>query len=149
GTNDEKKAHAIAQSWLANGLPENPNKNNIAKTTAFCDYLCGFWDFDTSEYFREQETMGKEPQPEHALEMQRIVRRYYLPYFKNKLLCEIDGELLQKFVVHLKLDKKLAASTVNSARNTAMKALRYACRKKIIKQFDFENVLRAGGKPKE
>jgi len=30
-------------------------------------------DFDTSEYFREQETMGKDPQPEHALENKRIV----------------------------------------------------------------------------
>jgi integrase len=149
GTNDEKKAHALAQSWLAGGLPENPKIDNTAKTTIFCDYLYQFWDFDTSEYFKEQETMGKEPQPDHAYEMQRNVKRYYQPYFRNKLLCQIDEDSLQKFIVHLKLEKKLAASTVNSARNAAIKALRYAKRKKIIKTFDFENVLRAGGKPKE
>ena len=149
GTNDEKKAHAIAQGWLANGLPESPSVNTIARTTTFCDYLYSFWDFDTSEYFRELETMGKEPQPNHALEMQRAVKRYYRPYFKDMLLCQIDGETLQKFVVYLKIDKKLAASTVNSAQNAAIKALRYANRKRIIKSFDFNNVLRAGGKAKD
>ena len=149
GTNDEKKANAIAQGWLANGLPENPTVNKIAKTTSFCDYLNQFWDFEKSEYFREQETMGKEPQPEYANEMQRAVKRYYQPYFQNKLLCQIDGNELQKFIVYLKIDKNLAASTVNSARNTAIKALRYAVRMKYIRHFDFDNVLRAGGKSKE
>ena len=149
GTTDEKKAHAIAQGWLANGLPESPKVNNIARTMTFCDFLCQFWDFDTSEYFREQETMGKEPQSDHALEMQRAVKRYYRPYFKDTLLCQVDGEALQRFIVHLKIDRKLAASTVNSARNTAIKALRYASRKKIIRSFDFDNVLRAGGKAKD
>ncbi|MDR0313054.1 MAG: site-specific integrase [Treponema sp.] len=148
-TNDEKKANAIAQGWLLNGLPDKPKANNIAKQTAFCDYLHQFWDFETSEYFREVETMGKEPHVEHALEMQKAVKRYYRPYFGNKLLCQIDEEYLQKFVVYLKTEKKLAASTVNSARNAAFVALRYAKRKKIIRQFDFDAVLRAGGKAKE
>ncbi|MDR2716534.1 MAG: hypothetical protein LBB89_00505 [Treponema sp.] len=71
-TSDEKRANAIAQEWLANGLPEKPRTSNIAKTTSFCDYLNQFWDFETSGYFRELETMGKEPHPEHALEMQKI-----------------------------------------------------------------------------
>jgi len=149
GTNDEKKATAIAQGWLSNGLPDNPTMSKIARTTSFCDYLCQFWDFEKSEYFREQETMGKEPQPEHAFEMQRAVKRYYQPYFQNKLLCQINGNSLQKFIVHLKIDKNLAASTVNSARNTAIKALRYAVRMKYIRHFDFDYVLPAGGKPKE
>jgi hypothetical protein len=76
--------------------------------------------------------MGKEPHQEHADEMQKSVVRYYRPYFGNKLLCQIDEEYLQKFVVYLKTEKKLAASTVNSARNVAFVALHYAKRKKII-----------------
>jgi len=149
GTNDEKKATAIAQGWLSGGLPDNQISYKFSKTISFCDYLFQFWDFDTSEYFREQKTMGKEPQPDHALEMQRAVKRYYKPYFQDKLLCHIDGDALQQFIIYLKLDKKLAASTVNSARNVAIKALRFAKRKKLIKYFDFDNVLRAGGKSKE
>jgi hypothetical protein len=93
--------------------------------------------------------MGKEPHVDHALDMQKVVERYYRPYFKNKLLCQIDGETLQQFIVYLKIDKRLAASTVNSTRNAAFVALRYAKRKKIIQFFDFDSVLRAGGKPKE
>jgi len=77
GTKDEKKANAIAQGWLVNCLPDNPSINKIAKTTSFCDFLYMFWDFETSEYFREQETMEKEPQPEHTLEM-----HFYLLFSK-------------------------------------------------------------------
>jgi len=58
-----------------------------------------FSDFDTSEYFCEQKTMGKEPQPDHAFEMQRAVKRYYKPYFQDKLLCHIDGDALQQFII--------------------------------------------------
>ena len=112
GTNDEKKAHAIAQGWLANGLPDKPSASTVAKTTTFCDFLHQFWDFDTSGYFREFETMGREPQPDHAFEMQKVVERYYRPYFLTKLLCQIDGETLQQFIVYLKIERKLAASTL-------------------------------------
>jgi integrase len=149
GTNDEKKAHAIAQSWLAEGLPGKPQKNNIAKSTLFCDYLYQFWDFETSGYFRELETMGRTSHAEHAHEMQMNVERYYRPYFQKTLLSQINEDTLQEFIVHLKVDKKLASSTVNSARNAAIKALRYAKRKKIIHRFDFDAVLRAGGKAKQ
>ena len=148
GTTDEKQAKAIALEWWTNGIPGKPF-TGIDRKSLFCDYLYNFWDFDKSEYFRELETMGHEPQPEHAHEMQRAVKRYYEPFFRNKLLCEINGASMQKFVLHLKHEKKLAASTINSARNTAIKALRQAVRKKIILSFDFENVLRAGGEPKE
>ena len=146
GTSDEKKANAVAQGWLANGLPDSPQTNNITKKTLFCDYLYQFWDFNTSEYFREQETMGKEPHAEHSDEMQEAVNRYYRPYFQNTLLSQIDEEALQKFVIYLKKDKNLVASTVNSARNVATVALKFAKRKKIIQRFDFDSVLRAGGK---
>ena len=148
GTTDKKQAEAIGMEWLVNGIPGKPHAG-IDRKTLFCDFLHNFWDFDTSGYFREIETMGKEPHPEHALEMQKAVERYYRSYFNNKLLCEIDGDALQEFVVYLKTKKKLAASTVNSARNAALVALRYAKRKKMIQHFDFDDVLQAGGEPKE
>jgi hypothetical protein len=31
GTNDEKKAHAIAQGWLANGLPDKPHTSSLLR----------------------------------------------------------------------------------------------------------------------
>jgi len=148
GTTDKKQAETIGMEWWTNGIPGKPLAG-IDRKTSFCDYLYNFWDFETSNYFRELETMGKEPQPEHALEMQKAVERYYRSYFKDKLLCQIDGDTLQEFIVYLKIEKKLSASTVNSARNTSLVALRYAKRKKLVRHFDFDNVLRAGGKPKE
>jgi integrase len=52
-------------------------------------------------------------------------------------------------VVYLKIDRGLSASTVNSARNAAIVALRHAKRKKVIQRFDFDTILRAGGKTRE
>jgi len=149
GTTDKRQAEAIGMDWWTNGIPGKTSNTGIDRKSLFCDYLFKFWDFKTSGYFRELETMGKEPHPEHAIEMQKIVERYYRPYFQSKLLCQTDDQSLQKFVVYLKIEKKLAASTVNSARNAAMKALRHAKQKKIIKDFDFDAVPRAGGKASE
>jgi len=146
GTTDKRQAETIGMDWWTNGIPGKMPSSCVARQTLFCDYLFQFWDFETSGYFRELETMGKEPHPEHAIEMQKIVERYYRPYFQSELLCKINEESLQKFVVYLKIEKHLAASTVNLARNAAMKALRYAKQKHIIKDFDFDSVLRAGGK---
>jgi integrase len=148
GTTDKKQAETIGMEWWTNGIV-GYNQTAIDRKTLFCDYLYKFWDFETSMYFRELETMGREPHMEHALEMQKAVERYYRSYFKSTLLCQIDGETLQQFIVYLKIEKHLAASTVNSARNVAFVALRYAKRKKMISHFDFDAVLRAGGKPNE
>ncbi|MDR2716533.1 MAG: hypothetical protein LBB89_00500 [Treponema sp.] len=46
----------------------------------------------------------------------------------------------------MKIEKHLAASTVNSARNVSLNALHYAKQNKLIQNFDFDIVLRAGGK---
>jgi len=147
-TTDPKQAEFIGMEWWTNGI-EGRTKTSIDRKSLFCDYLFKFWDFDTSQYFRELETMGREPQPEHAFETQKLVERYYRPYFKSTLLCQVNGETLQQFIVYLKVERGLAASTVNSTRNAAFVALRYAKRKKLINFFDFDAVLRAGGKSKE
>ncbi|QQO08650.1 tyrosine-type recombinase/integrase [Breznakiella homolactica] len=108
-----------------------------------------FWDFDTSSYFREMKTMGKEPKRRHSRDMQNIVQRYYKDYFKKKLLIQIDEMAIQDFLVHLKIDRGLSASTVNLARNACFVALKYAKRRKHIQKFDFDAVLRASGNIKE
>ena len=149
GTTDKRQAEAIGMEWWANGIPGISQGSGLDRKTTFCDYLHQFWDFETSDYFQEMKAVGKEPHPEHPLEMQKIVGRYYRPYFGGKLLCQIDEENLSKFVIFMKNEKKLSASTVNLTRNAAFVALRYAKRKKIIQHFDFDAVLRAGGEAKE
>jgi len=145
GTTDIKQAQAISMEWWANGIPGKTSNAGIDRKTLFCDYLFQFWDFETSNYFREQETMGREPHIEHAVEMQNMVKCHYMPYFKSTLLCQITEDSLQAFIISLKTQKHLAASTINSIRNVSMKALRYAKSKKMIKYFDFDAVIRAGG----
>jgi integrase len=86
---------------------------------------------------------------DHADEMYKQVDRYYSKYFGQTLLYQVTEEAFQNFVIYLKTEKKLAASTVNSARNVATVALHYAKRKKLIRNFDFEVVIRASGEVDE
>jgi integrase len=146
GTTDVKLAEAIGMEWWADGIPGKTQNAGVDRKTLFCDYLFQFWDFETSDYFREQETMGREPHIEHATNMQQAVDRHYRPYFKNTLLCQITEEALHAFIIYLKTQKHFAASTINSIRNASTKALRYAKSKKKIKYFDFDAVIRASGK---
>jgi len=160
GTYDEKRADSIAQDWLVNGPPDS---NRLSKdiwqlrNMNFCDYLCNFWDFDTSDYIKERTTEGKQPMKSHPLEMKGIINRYYRLYFKQLLLCEITEEKITEFLVYLRTEKShiknankkpkigLAASTVKQARNAAIVPLRFAKRKKIIKTFDFDAVIKPNG----
>lgn len=149
GTRDEKKAEAIAQEWLINGTPDKPKKTAYSRTVTFCDYLMWFWDFENSDYFKDLKNRHKDPNPEHPYEMQGVVNRYYRPYFKDKLLIQMNEPLLTDFINYLLNEKKLAESTVNSTRNAAIKALKYAKKKKLIPNLDFEEIPRAGDISKE
>jgi integrase len=90
-------------------------------------------------------------------EMQGLIERYFEPYFKKALLCEITEEKITEFLVYLRTEtsrkkgvdkeskKGLAASTVKLARNAVIVPLRYAKRKKIIRNFDFDGVIAVNG----
>ncbi|MDR2406735.1 MAG: tyrosine-type recombinase/integrase [Bacteroidales bacterium] len=61
----------------------------------------------------------------------------------------MNEPLLTDFINYLLNEKKLAESTVNSTRNAAIKALKYAKKKKLIPNLDFEEIPRAGDISKE
>jgi len=162
GTNDEKQAHSIAQEWMVNGPPDicRVSKNVSEKRNMpFCEYLRGQWQFDTSEYIKEKITEGKEPRKSHPLEMIGLVDRYFKPYFGKTPLCEITEEKLSEFLVYLRTEKEpekktrkekgLSVSTVKLARNAAVVPLRYAKRKKIIRNFNFDDVIKVSGEFEE
>jgi integrase len=80
--------------------------------------------------------------------MRNVVRRYYKPYWGRKRLKDIDELQLQDFLVWLKTDRGLSASTVNLARNAAFVAIKFAKRHRLLRFFDFDAVLRCSGKAK-
>jgi hypothetical protein len=53
-TNDERTANAIAQKWLVEGFPDEPQPSTALRKIVFCDYLKQVWDFDASDYFAVQ-----------------------------------------------------------------------------------------------
>ena len=165
GTPDIKQAESIAQDWLINGCPtSNKVPNNISqiRNMPFCEYLKSIWSYDTSAYIKEKITEGKQPKKSHPLEMLGLISRYFEPYFKQTLLCEIDEEKLSEFLVFLRIEcekkkksfkvkdnKGLSVSTVKLVRNCAIVPLRFAKRKKYIRNFDFEAVISVNGECEE
>jgi integrase len=153
GTADKRQADLIAQRWLENGPPESNRANcKIAarnRNVLFCDYIWSFWDYDSSEYFKEKITEGKEPKRRHPLLMKGIIDLHYAQYFKGTLLCEITEEKLTEFLVHLKTERNYSASYLNKVRNAAIMPLRYAKRKKTIRGFDFDQIIKIHGKSAE
>ena len=148
GTNIKKQADSIAQEWLANGIPEvfrQPKDARLVRNSIFCDYLRSIWDFNSSEYIKEKITEGKEPKRSHPIEMSKIIDRYFVPYFKQMLLCEITEEKMTDFFKYLRVEKGFSVSTVKLTRNAAIVPLRYAKRKKIIQNFNFDDVVKVNG----
>ncbi len=144
GSTVRREAETIAQHWLRDGMPRTSKESY----ETFVDFLDHFWDFDNSKHFKEMVTMGKNVTRRHANDMRKVVSRYYKPYWGRKRLKDIDELQLQDFLVWLKTDRGLSASTVNLARNAAFVAIKFAKRHRLIRFFDFDAVLRCSGKPK-
>ena len=145
GTSVRREAETVAQLWLRDGMPRTSKESY----ETFVDFLDHFWDFDNSKHFKEMVTMGKNVTRRHANDMRNVVSRYYKSYWGRKRLKDIDELQLQDFLVWLKTDRGLSASTVNLARNAAFVAIKFAKRHRLIRFFDFDAVLRCSGKPKK
>lgn len=144
GTTVRREAETVAQLWLRDGMPRTSKESY----ETFIEFLDHFWDFDNSKHFKEMVTMGKNVTRRHANDMRNVVSRYYKPYWGRKRLKDIDELQLQDFLVWLKTDRGLSASTVNLARNAAFVAIKFAKRHRLIRFFDFDAVLRCSGKTK-
>jgi integrase len=164
GTYDREQADLIAQNWVFNGLPDSNKASKGVlhlRNTPFCDYLYNTWDFEKSECIKEKITLGKHPNKSHPKDMQRIVNTYFKPYFNKMLLCEITEEKINEFLVYLRTEKEkvrmqnkevikgLSSSTVKKVKNAAVVPLRFAKRKKIIRNFDFDAVIKPDGEQSE
>jgi integrase len=144
GTTIRREAETIAQLWLRDGMPRTSKESY----QTFVEFLDHFWDFDNSKHFKEMVTMGKNVSRRHANDMRNVINRYYTSYWGRKRLKDIDELQLQDFLVWLKTDRGLSASTVNLARNAAFVAIKFAKRHRLLRVFDFDAVLRCSGKPK-
>jgi integrase len=144
GTSVRREAETVAQLWLRDGMPRT-SKESFETFVGFLDH---FWDFENSKHFKEMVTMGKNVTRRHANDMRHVVSRYYKPYWGQKRLKDIDELQLQDFLVWLKTDRGLSASTVNLARNAAFVGIKFAKRHRLLRFFDFDAVLRCSGKPK-
>ena len=97
----------------------------------FVQFLETFWDFDKSEYIRDQLSHGYRFSRRYAHECQNRIKAVLVPYFGDKKLNCVTTDDLKKLSNQLH-DRGLATSTINQILLICQTPLRWCYKQKII-----------------
>ena len=106
-------------------------KNTGRGAVPFVDFLKTFWDYDKSDYIRENLAHGEKFHRSHAHQCLKRVNSVLALFFGNKKLNCITTDDLRKLTRQLS-DQGLATSTINQITLCARTPLRWAYEQKII-----------------
>ncbi|MCL1969849.1 MAG: hypothetical protein FWF65_09955 [Bacteroidetes bacterium] len=76
-------------------LPESIN------AVEFTEFLQNFWDWETSPYIKERLRKKHSLHRRHTIEMAGSVQKYWIPYFKGKILGDITRQDIENFIVYI------------------------------------------------
>lgn len=114
-----------------------------------CGYLEEFWNFEKSRYLMEERAYGRHISARHCKENERLVGRYWLPYFGEEFTVQdLTKNALEDFLLDLRLNKRLAGATVNHVLTSASPAFRYLKKKGKISFNPLEQAERFEAKPR-
>jgi integrase len=100
---------------------------------AFEDYLTRFWEYDRSPYVEEKHSHKVQIGRAHTKHSLERVKRYWVPYFKGKLLGEVTREHIKAFSVDLsKNNPTLSPLTLKHVLRVGVTALRWAYANTLI-----------------
>jgi len=100
-TPDEKKA--LAEKLKAADTYAVIVQHGDGQAVDFTEYILNYWDYDNSKVIKQKNSEGSKTvvHKRHAADMLSIARKYWVPYFKGKLLGEIDRPMVKAFRQHL------------------------------------------------
>jgi hypothetical protein len=114
------------------------------------DYLSTFWDFDSSPYIREKLRKNHGIHRYYCREQRLTVQKYWLPFFKGRLLGDITKKDIEAFIDSLDGgEKKLSAARKNHVVKAGSIALKWAFYKEMIGRDIAAGITWFAGKPKE
>jgi integrase len=90
-----------------------------------------YWDYDRSDYIREQLDTGHKIGRRYCYENRCFIDRYIKDFFHDRRLFEVTDVTVSDFLHSLK-GKGLTAATVNCVRRSIVGPLKYAFKKHII-----------------
>lgn len=91
----------ILQIIKNRGLIESYISKQEPETVLLEEFLCNFWDYENSPYIKEKRRMNKHIGVSYVNERQRIVKQYWVPYFKDRYLQSITKKELKGFIDYL------------------------------------------------
>ncbi|MDR0313787.1 MAG: site-specific integrase [Treponema sp.] len=71
------------------------------KAIDFTDFLLNFWDWETSPYIKERLRKKHSLHRSHTIEMSGTVKKYWLHFFKGKMLGEITRQDIEDFITYI------------------------------------------------
>jgi integrase len=114
------------------GLIDIPAVKNTGRgAVPFVQFLAEFWDYEKSEYIRDQLTHGYRLSKRYAYECQKRVKSILTPFFRDKKLNCVTGDDLNKLTDQLS-EKGLATSTRHQILMVCQTPLRWCYKKNII-----------------
>jgi len=73
------------------------SKNDVE----FTEFLINFWDWETSPYIKERLRKNHSLHQRHTIEMSGAIQKYWIPFFKGKVLGEITRQDIEDFIFYI------------------------------------------------
>lgn len=127
----ETDAGMIVQALKDRGFLSGSITVGNSQSPVFVEYLDKYWDYDRSDYIREQLATGHTIGKRYCYENRNFVERYIKAFFKDRRIFEITDDLVTDFLHSLK-KRGLTAATVNCVRRSIVGPLKFAFIKHII-----------------
>jgi integrase len=125
-------AEFIANELKRRGILKNFVLADSKQDIELSEYLMNFWDFDNSGYIRERLRKNHGIHKRYCREQQGVIRKYWLPYFKNKLLGEVDRANLEEFMDWFSEKTNFSQQWKNNILRAGTIGIRWAFGKGII-----------------
>ena len=100
------------------------------------EYFQNFFDPEKSDFLKEKERMGKTICQSTLQNNTEIVKKYWLPFLKDRFLCELTKNDLIAFIEHLQNSKEIMNITKKTIVCTGFKVLRWAYKTEILEKLD-------------
>ena len=137
------------------GLIADAKIENEQQTT-LSSFLNDFWNYENSLHVKEKHSHGHTLSRAHVNNMQKLVVRYWTPYFHETYLSDLKLQQLKEFSLYLAgLNKKnqkgeiqkekLSTQSINHILKAGTVALRWASKNGILQQNPAEGLLKFSG----
>ena len=142
---EELKRKELVKSCVFSGAPDS---------VRLTDFLNEIWDYDRSPRIKRKLRAKHSIHRCYAYEMQKVVKKYWIPYFNSMLLGELKTEDIENFIENLydlktKRNEPLSSARKNAIIKAGKIALKWAFQKGKIKKDITEGVILFSGGSKE